>query len=146
MLWALRQHDPHGWSGKDACHARAALPWVIENDTTFKHHLDRYKYPEQFPEQPQGAYRTAGERYLQQLEQRLVSTPCLLGETFTLADAALLPFVRQFAAVEKDWFASAPYPALRAWLERYTASESFALVMRKFPVWQPGSEPVVFGG
>jgi glutathione S-transferase len=145
MLWALRQHDPQAWLGKDECHAMAALPWVIANDTTFKHNLDRYKYPGRFPEQPQSAYRSAGERFLQQLEQRLGDTPCLLGTTFTIADAALLPFIRQFAAVDSDWFAAAPYPALRAWLEGYISSGLFALVMQKFPVWQPGSEPVIFG-
>ena len=145
MLWALKQHDPQAWSGNDGCHSQAALPLVTENDTTFKHNLDRYKYPERFPGQPQSAYRSAGEQFLQQLEQRLCATPCLLGETFTLADAALLPFVRQFAAVDADWFSAAPYPALRAWLEKFTSSELFALVMRKFPVWQPGNEPVIFG-
>ena len=145
MLWALRQHDPQAWLGKDDCHAQAALTLVIENDTTFKHNLDRYKYPERFPGQPQSAYRIAGEQFLQQLEQRLSTTPCLLGETFTLADAALLPFVRQFSAIDSDWFATAPYPALRAWLEQFTSSELFSLVMQKFPVWQPGNEPVTFG-
>jgi glutathione S-transferase len=146
MLWALRQHDPRAWLGKDECHARAALPWVIENDTTFKHNLDRYKYPERFPELPQSEYRAACERFLQQLEQRLCTSRYLLGETFTLADAAVLPFIRQFAATDAGWFATAPYPALRMWLERFTSSELFALLMQKFPVWQPGDEPIVFGG
>jgi len=145
MLWALRQRDPQGWLGKDGCHAQAALPLVIENDTTFKHNLDRYKYPERFPEQPQSAYRIACEQFLQQLEQRLWITPYLLGETFALADAALLPFVRQFAAIDSDWFATAPYPALRAWVENFTSSELFSFVMLKFPVWQSGNKPVVFG-
>ncbi len=151
MLWALRQHDPHGWlgphewQGMDECHVQAALPWVIANDTTFKSNLDRYKYPERYPEQPQSVYRAAGEQFLQQLEQRLVATPYLLGETFTLADAALLPFVRQFSATDADWFAAAPYPALRAWLERYSSSELFAWVMQKFPVWQPDNTAIVFG-
>jgi glutathione S-transferase len=145
MLWALRQHDPHEWLGMSECHVQAALPWVNENDTTFKHNLDRYKYPERYPEQPQNVYRAAGEQFLQQLEQRLASSPCLLGATFTLADAALLPFVRQFSSTDNDWFAAAPYPALHAWLERYTSSELFALVMQKFPVWNPGDEAVIFG-
>lgn len=145
MLWALRQHDPHQWLGKDECHAQATLPWLTENDTTFKYNLDHYKYPERFPGQPQATYRSAGEQFLQRLEQRLSATPFLLGETFTLADAALLPFVRQFAAVDNDWFATAPYPAVRAWLKPFTSSELFALVMQKFPVWQPGDEAVFFG-
>jgi glutathione S-transferase len=145
MLWALQQHDPQAWSGKDGCLVPVALPLVIENDTTFKHNLDRYKYPERFPGQPQSAYRSAGEQFLRKLEQRLCATPYLLCETFTLADAALLPFIRQFAAVDAEWFATAPYPALRSWLERFTSSELYSMVMRKFPVWQPGNEPVIFG-
>jgi glutathione S-transferase len=48
----------------------------------------------------------------------LIATHCLLGTTFNLADAALLPFIRQFAAIDADWCAAAPYPALRMWLER----------------------------
>lgn len=151
MLWALRQHDPNGWlgpnesAGMDECHVPAALQLVHENDTRFKHNLDRYKYPERYPEQPQSAYRAAGEQFLQQLEQRLLTAPNLLGETFTLADAALLPFIRQFAAVDTEWFAAAPYPALRKWLARYTSSELFTLVMQKFPVWKPGDKAVIFG-
>ena len=146
MLWALRLHDPQAWLGQDERYAQAALPWVIENDSTFKHNLDCYKYPERFPGQPQSAYRNACEQFLQRLEQRLSATPCLLGKTFTLADAALLPFVRQFAAVDEAWFATAPYPALRAWLDKFTRSELFAKVMQKFPVWKPGIEPIIFGG
>lgn len=145
MLWALRQHDPLAWSGQDGRHIQAALPLVIENDTEFKRNLDRYKYPDRFPEHPQSAYRSACEQFLQQLERRLRATPFLLGANFTLADIALLPFVRQFAAVDSAWFANAPYPALQAWLEKFTSSELFSTVMQKFPVWQPGNEPVTFG-
>lgn len=136
MLWALRQHDPQGWLGKDGLYARAALPLVVENDTSFKRALDRYKYPERFPEHTQDSYRATGEAFLQRLEPRLTATPYLLGEAMSVADAALLPFVRQFSAVDSDWFASAPYPNLRAWLERFTSSELFAQVMQKFPVWR----------
>ena len=50
MLWALRLHDPQGWLGTDECHMQAAWSWVVENDSTFKHNLDRYKYPDKFPE------------------------------------------------------------------------------------------------
>lgn len=142
MLWALRQNDPQGWLGQDECHLLAALPWLNENDTTFKHALDRYKYPERFPEQTQTDYRRAGEAFLLQLEQSL--KPYLLGSSFTLADAAVLPFVRQFAAVDAEWFAQAPYPAVRAWLNEFTASDSFSILMQKFPAWQAGDELRIF--
>lgn len=136
MLWALRRNDPHHWLGEDACHVAAALPWLNENDTGFKRNLDRYKYPERHPQQTQNEWRSAGEQFLQRIETQLNATPHVLGEKFSVADAALLPFVRQFAAVDQDWFACAPYPALRAWLGRYTSSELFEKVMQKFPAWK----------
>jgi len=146
MLWSLRAHDPHSWLGVNECHVADASKLVQENDSSFKQLLDRYKYPERFPEQTQGEYRAGGEQFLQQLEQRLAASRHLLCDAFTLADAALLPFVRQFAAVDAAWFASAPYPELRAWLARYTASELFTRVMEKFAAWKPGDAPVTFGG
>ena len=135
MLWALRRNDPQNWLGRDECHLQSTLPLLNENDTRFKRNLDGYKYPEQYPEQTRSAWRSAGETFLQWLETQLNTTACLLGADFSIADAALLPFIRQFAAIDSDWFASAPYPALRAWLELYTSSTLFEKVMQKFPVW-----------
>ncbi|MFH2135700.1 MAG: glutathione S-transferase [Pseudomonadota bacterium] len=136
MLWALRTQGTHHWLGENECHVTATLPLLQENDGTFKQALDRYKYPERFPEHPQRFYREQGETFLQRLETRLAETPYLLGDTFSIADAALLPFIRQFAAVDSAWFSTAPYPKSRAWLTRYTESEMFAKVMQKFPVWK----------
>jgi glutathione S-transferase len=137
MLWALRTQGTHHWLGENECHVTATLPLLHENDSTFKQALDRYKYPERFPEHPQRFYREQGETFLQRLETRLAEAPYLLGDTFSIADAALLPSIRQFAAVDSAWFSTAPYPKLREWLTRYTESEMFAKVMQKFPVWKP---------
>ncbi|MGZ8256965.1 MAG: glutathione S-transferase [Gallionella sp.] len=136
MLWALRKNQADDWLGKNEINVQAALPLVLENDSTFKRALDCYKYPERHPGHTQHFYRAQGEEFLQQLETRLHFTSYLLDNNMTLADAALLPFVRQFAAVDAAWFSNAPYPQLRDWLERFTASELFARVMQKFPVWQ----------
>lgn len=136
MLWALRRNDAQNWLGEHEANLAAALPLVLENDTSFKRALDCYKYPERHPDQPQHFYRAQGEVFLQKLETRLSVTPYLLGEKMSIADAALLPFVRQFAAVDAAWFARAPYPKLRDWLDSFTRSELFVQVMQKFPVWQ----------
>lgn len=135
MLWALHHNDAQNWLGENETKLQAALPLVLENDTTFKRALDCYKYPERYPDHEQHFYRAQGEQFLQKLETRLSVTPYLLGDTMSIADAALLPFVRQFAAVDAAWFASAAYPKLRDWLDRFTRSELFAQVMQKFPVW-----------
>jgi glutathione S-transferase len=136
MLWALRENDPENWLGEGETYVSATLPWVLENDSSFKRALDCYKYSERYPELSQSFYRAKGELFIQSLEARLVRTPFLLGGSFSLADAALLPFVRQFAAVDADWFATAPYPHLRDWLSIFTASNLFVQVMQKYPVWR----------
>jgi len=125
MHWALAQYDPDNWLGPDS----AAL--IEENDQVFKVNLDRYKYAIRYPEQPMEHYRAQGAAFLQRLEVLLEQTPYLAGDTLSLADIALAPFVRQFAHVDRDWFEQAPYPRLNAWLERFLASELFISVMTK---------------
>lgn len=136
MLWALRYHDPNNWLGVNECHVTDAMALLQENDFVFKRALDRYKYPEKFPEQSQSFYRAQGEEFLQQLQSRLSTHAYLLGDAITVADAALWPFVRQFAAVDAGWFGVAPYPQLRAWLKAFVASSLFVQVMQKMPPWQ----------
>jgi glutathione S-transferase len=53
--------------------------------------------------------------------------------------------VRQFAAVEPDWFAAQPLPCVQAWLSRQLASPRFAAIMERLPPWQPGDAPVMVG-
>lgn len=143
MQWALRQHDPDSWLGKNEVYLDAAIPLLGENDSTFKAALDRYKYFERYPERPQIFYRAQGEVFLQQLEARLHTTQHLLGDTPSIADAAIFPFIRQFAEVDQDWFTQSPYPALQCWLANFSHSNIFAAVMKKYPVWQLGDAPIL---
>ena len=138
MHWALRQNDPDGWLSVGDSAEQAAL--VARNDTDFKPLLDRYKYAERFPEQPAKAWREAAIAvHLADLEARLADRAYLFGDTPSLADAALFPFVRQFAGVDPAWFDAAPLPALRRWLGAWLASPLFAAVMVRHRPWQaPG--------
>ena len=131
MQWALHQHDPEGWLGQDNSFIAAAAPLIIENDTTFKYHLDRYKYADRYPEYSRSHYRAGAEIFLGQLENRLCATHFLLGDAMSIADVAIFPFIRQFAAVDKNWFAQAPYPSLQRWLDIFLGSELFDEVMKK---------------
>ncbi|QJI12191.1 glutathione S-transferase [Pseudomonas sp. ADAK22] len=128
MLWALAQHDPDDWLLKGD---PRVLQLIAENDQAFKHHLNRYKYAERYPEQPMEHYRAEGEVFLRALEALLADRAFLLAEHLSLADVALAPFVRQFAHVDREWFASAPYPRLQAWLQRFLESALFVAVMAK---------------
>lgn len=143
MLWALRQHDPEHWLAQPGL-AQAEL-LIARNDGEFKYQLDRYKYADRYPQAPAEVYRQHGETFVQELESRLQGQPFLTGAGFALADAAILPFIRQFAAVDAEWFQHSPYPKVRDWLSAFTASELFAAAMRKYAVWEEGQPGVVFG-
>ncbi|MGA9705744.1 glutathione S-transferase [Pseudomonas sp.] len=130
MQWALARHDPDNWLlGGDP----AVLALIAENDQGFKHHLNRYKYADRFPEQPMEQYRAEGEVFLQRWEGLLADRAYLLADHPSLADMALAPFVRQFAHVDREWFAGTPYRRLQQWLERFLQSPLFISVMAKTP-------------
>lgn len=128
MQWALAQNDPDDWLLQDN---PATLALIAENDQGFKHHLNRYKYAERYPQQPMVFYRAEGEVFLQRLEALLTERDYLLADHLSLADVALAPFVRQFAHVDREWFAATPYRRLQAWLQRFLESPLFIAVMAK---------------
>ncbi len=114
----------------------AASALITENDGDFKRALDAYKYPERNKNKTQIEHRADGEVFLQKLENLLQKNQYLFGEETGVADIAIFPFIRQFAAVDAVWWQSAPYPNLRAWLNAWLASELFTSVMQKWPTYQ----------
>ncbi len=147
MRWALSQHDPLGWltSPPGAEGARSAQAWIDCNDGTFKALLDRYKYPERYPEHGAHEYREqAMVLMLKPMDSALQMRRQLLSDQASLADMALLPFIRQFAQVDDAWFEQAPMPGLKRWLREHLASPLFESVMGKVEAWQPSSDPQVF--
>lgn len=132
MHWALGQNDPQGWlnADRDAVNALITI-----NDGEFKQALDRYKYPDRYPEHAQSFYREQGEQFLQRLETALQQHPSLLGDSASMADVAIFPFIRQFSAVDAEWFAVSAYPKLRVWLAGWLESTLFTTVMQKFPAY-----------
>lgn len=130
--WALARNDPQNWLLiRDGDGRRAIQALIEENDHVFKQHLDRYKYFVRHPEYSQDHYRKQGEEFLQKLEDRLLHRDFLVVEHVSLADIAVAPFVRQFSAVDPQWFAASPYPKVRGWLQRFVDSDLFKAVMAK---------------
>lgn len=142
--WALKQNDPDGWLGEDGGFEIDAEMLVETNDYSFKIDLDHYKYADRFPEHPMEYYRSEGEEFLTELEERLSSSNYLSSDSLSISDIAVFPFVRQFAHVDKEWFDTAPYPKLQKWLDSLLESDLFNSVMEKYPLWQQGDEPVIF--
>lgn len=132
MQWALQQRDADGWLSAGPQHA-ALL--IAENDGSFKQNLDRYKYAIRFPEHTAEDYRQQGALFLAKLELQLQQTSFLLSNKISLADIAIFPLIRQFAAVDSDWFESSDYIKLKTWLQHMVESELFQGVMVKYPTY-----------
>jgi glutathione S-transferase len=136
MLWALHRNDPMNWL-PDETAMPGALQWVARCDGEFKQQLDRYKYPGRFAVTDRTTPRSAAALFLSDLNLRLGQGAFLAGTHWGLADAAVAPFVRQFAHIDQAWFASQPWPELQSWLREFETSSLFERIMRVFPPWQP---------
>jgi len=137
MRWALEAYDPEGWLKRDD----TAL--IAMNDGPFKHDLDRYKYPERYGVDPL-VHREKGAAFLHALDRRLADAGQLCGQARGLADAAIMPFVRQFAAVDRNWFEAQPLPHLQGWMGGHLTSGLFELVMMPVKPWAQGNPSVAF--
>jgi glutathione S-transferase len=142
MLWALRHSDPLGWL-PDAAQMEQTLATIGENDGDFKHHLDRYKYPHRYQLDTGLANRDAGATFLRHLNSLLSENAYLAGKSWGLLDAAVAPFVRQYAHTDADWFAAQDWQALQRWLQAFEASVAFNAVMKKFAPWKAGKPSVL---
>lgn len=131
-LWALGQSDLQQLLR--CAEARQEMLTLIErNDGEFKHWLDRYKYADRHLENTPEFYRSQAEPFLSELEVRLSATRFLMGETPCFADIAIMPFVRQFAHVDKAWFEQTPHKHLQYWLAYWLESPAFTQIMLKAP-------------
>jgi glutathione S-transferase len=145
MLWSLAVSDPADWLPPEDQRPQA-LALVARNDGEFKHHLDRYKYPHRYENAVAEQHRQAAGGVLSDLDAMLAKDSYLSGSRWGLVDAAILPFIRQFANTDKAWFETAPYPRLRSWLEQGLLLDVFVSMMKKYLPWQSGEPGVLFPG
>ncbi|MBA6391891.1 glutathione S-transferase [Colwellia sp. BRX10-3] len=153
MLWALNRADPDNLlhqSDLQEKHTNNTLSEMIalikDFDVEFKVRLEAYKCAKRYHENTLTDCRVACEQYIQVLESRLTQHDYLFSTHESLADIALLPFIRQFARIERQWYLQSPYPNLKKWLNSYLQSPMFTKVMAKHPLWLDSGEEVVFVG
>ena len=127
MVWALEQHDPQNWQA----HLNDSKTLIIQNDTSFKKALDRFKYPNRYPDEDCSSARDQASEFITRLNDRLQNNQNLNADAITLADIAIFPFIRQFAHVDKEWFFNQPWLETISWLKRHIESDLFLKVMDK---------------
>ncbi len=139
MRWALAISDPGDWLSADDPELVSAC------DGSFKSHLDGFKYG--LPDTAETlAHRAAGTEFLQTLEARLSVTTNLGRTEPGLTDIAIMPFVRQFAGVDRAWFDALPLPAVQGWLAHHLGAPLFAAAMVRLAPWQAGAASQTISG
>jgi len=139
MIWALRQNDPAGWLDMPS----EGHDLIDTNDGPFKAALDHTKYAVRHPDKNEAEERAKASIFLRELNQ-LLTQDYLFKNTPSLADMAILPFVRQFANTDRAWFDTQDWPNLVRWLDTFLDSAAFKNIMTKYPPWQSGQSPVHF--
>jgi glutathione S-transferase len=144
MRWALGGNDPECWletlnNDRDDVDAL-----IAENDGPFKDALDRYKYPARYENSDPLQFCAQGLVFLKKLNARLLKTAYLCGDEFAFADAAISPFIRQFANNDREWFNALDLSGVQNWLQGILDSDRFRRVMEKYPAWESGMDESAF--
>ena len=139
MKWALKQNDPNLWISYNK---RMQFDIIEENDNEFKYWLDRYKYFDRFPKNNRDYYRAKCGEYLTRLNQLLKCNQYLLTNKLLFVDVAIVPFIRQFANIDEDWFQE-NYTKLSNWLNNIMESKLFVSVMDKYLEYNSEQKPLI---
>lgn len=143
--YAISQNDPEGISNVSKNLQEQIDELIAINDLEFASLLRKYKYFEKHPEESQESYRKKIEaNFLTKYEMMLDGNKFLFGKR-SIADIAILPFIRQFAFVDEEWFFNSSYKNLINWLNMALESDVFEnIILAKHNPWKEGDEPVYF--
>ena len=137
MAWALGQNDPEnlmqmpteGYSLMSTC------------DGTFKQALDRYKYPNRYPEID--PMKIAMQRQVSFMNWNSVWMEICLVQT---PNWLILRYCRSFDNLRMwIWIGfCATLGKTKVWLQNFKDSARFAAIMDKYPKWANGDAPTYF--
>ena len=153
MLWAIKNYNDDNLEIKLPFEQNSQVFKLIkENDIEFKYHLDRYKYPNRYIENSRYLHENKARNFLlkwnykiQQSHNKSSSNGWLLGDSESLADWALWPFVRQYSKVNPEKFNSDKnLEALRSWLDYYINHKLFKTLMYKHTPWDINGSAIVY--
>lgn len=131
MTWALGIEDPKQWLGQNMHENQLINQLINNNDQAFKPLVDKYKYPNKYPDENQDTIRLHLAKELKKLDQQLQQANYLAAKRVTIADIAIMPFVRQAYKVQDNWFMQLGLTALSNWLEHLVSKQYFIAAMQK---------------
>jgi len=136
MIWALSEYDPYNLLQSGNPNALPEIITVIQEfERYFVPALNAFGGAKRYHEADIKERRKVCEIQLAKLEERLTEHPFLFAEQESLVDIALLPFLRKYARIDKQWFRHSQYTKLRTWLNSYLHSAEFSKVMKNYNLW-----------
>ena len=140
MVWSLKQEDPEHWLNMPT----EGYNWISRNDGPFKKALDHTKYSTRFPDLDAKLERAKALEFLTDLNLQIGNSKWMFGKNCSLADMALLPFIRQFSNIDSHWFYSQNLPNVQKWLNYFLETNHFLQIMKKYSIWTSNSPPIIF--
>ncbi|WP_215408065.1 glutathione S-transferase [Vibrio gigantis] len=146
MNWALKLNDPQDLLRSSNPTLNEQIQQIIRtNDDDFIGHLEKYRASVRYRNIDVELRRHACEVFISRLEAQLTNQPYLFGETPSLADFAVMPFISQFVRVEKKWFVKSEYQNVGRWLRAHLDSKLYTQVMKQYPLWNETKQDCLFG-
>ncbi|MBW3696042.1 glutathione S-transferase [Vibrio sp. T187] len=145
MRWALQLNDPANLLRSEQPELAGSIQQLIAlNDQKFIPNLEQYRASMRYHNDDQVQRREACESFIRPLEEKLRNHTYLFGDTPSQADFALMPFISQFARVDKKWFVQSSYVNLGKWLKAHYESPLYTKVMKQYPQWIETKEEFLF--
>jgi len=146
MNWALQQNDPQDLLRSGNPSLSDQIHQLIQhNDNKFIGHLEKYRASVRYRNDDIEQRRNFCEAFITELERKLAQHDYLFGDSPSLADFAVMPFVSQFVRVEKKWFVQSEYQNVGRWLRTLLESKLYTQVMKQYPLWNDTKQDCLFG-
>ncbi|CAH7192053.1 Glutathione S-transferase [Vibrio chagasii] len=146
MMWALHQNDPQDLLRSSNPSLSEQIHQLIQqNDNEFIGHLEKYRASVRYRNDDIEQRRNLCEAFISELEAKLAHHDYFFGDSPSLADFAVMPFVSQFVRVEKKWFVQSEYQNVGRWLRSHLESKLYTQVMKQYPLWNDTKQDCLFG-
>lgn len=112
---------------KDSASYSKMLEWFDWCATEFKPMIDLYKYGENriFNKEKHVQHTIELKKHIQKLEEELDDREYLIENRLTLADIAIIPFIRQIMRTREGEFDFTPYPKVHTWANMILETDWF---------------------
>ena len=118
---------------------------IDENDNEFKYHLDRFKYATRYQDSNEEFHYNKAIKFIKKWNELLGENKYFFGDTPTIADWSIWPFVRQFKiACESQKRTNYFDPPIKKWLDSFESNEKFKSLMYKYELWGANSKKNYF--